>query len=467
MKAFLQTVTNQSVFQLAPKITTVGRDGCDFIIQTPGVDSQQAVIEYLQDKNCFILKDLNSSHGTFVSSCRVQNAAVCLSDGDVIRFGCNMVSYKFKLYSSQIDYQLMQLRRAWGSSNEASESYSSYRNEQSLPPVSQIKTTSLPNNVNLTRPRPFSTGTGYEPSLGSMPDIKNTNLNSAGSFGGAQGSLGEAQSVDTESESLALLVKELTQQVKDKEILVHRLRSEVQDLQMHIRQNQTRTVCPKSPLDGRKLANIIPSRSDVQQAEDTEIRKMDSKSSLATQVNMQLQEINSLRYELERASRDKAVTAGLLTRMQRDMSNKDSTISRMARQIESLNGKLKDQEAQILFIQSKLPSPQEQSLDVEAKDKELIGLRQRVKENENKIQEKSAYINDLKSELEKLKGKNMYEKQARMKLETDISNTKLKNENFESTEKQTRVDMEEMRKRLERLESLHVVSEKQTKSKKH
>ena len=34
-----------------------------------------------------MIQDLNSAHGTYVNACCVQNAAVRLSSGDVIRFG--------------------------------------------------------------------------------------------------------------------------------------------------------------------------------------------------------------------------------------------------------------------------------------------------------------------------------------------------------------------------------------------
>lgn len=79
-------------------------------------------MEYDDQQRCFILKDLNSSGGTFVQDCRVQNAAVRLSEGDIIRFGFNglplqlrieqtkevfflllpmIVSFSFRLFSQQ------------------------------------------------------------------------------------------------------------------------------------------------------------------------------------------------------------------------------------------------------------------------------------------------------------------------------------------------------------------------------
>jgi pSer/pThr/pTyr-binding forkhead associated (FHA) protein len=58
-------------------------------------------MEYDDEQRCFILKDLNSSTGTYVHDCRVQNAAVRLADGDLIRFGFNGLPLEFRIESQQ------------------------------------------------------------------------------------------------------------------------------------------------------------------------------------------------------------------------------------------------------------------------------------------------------------------------------------------------------------------------------
>lgn len=55
--------------------------------QCSNVERQHAVIEYDETEGCFVVQDLNSAHGTYVNECRVQNAAVRLASGDIIRFG--------------------------------------------------------------------------------------------------------------------------------------------------------------------------------------------------------------------------------------------------------------------------------------------------------------------------------------------------------------------------------------------
>lgn len=63
--------------------------------QSPAVETQHAVIEFREHESAFVLQDLNSAHGTFVNDCRILNAAVRLSPGDVLRFSHTGTSYEF------------------------------------------------------------------------------------------------------------------------------------------------------------------------------------------------------------------------------------------------------------------------------------------------------------------------------------------------------------------------------------
>lgn len=63
------------------------------------------MIEFDDEQRCFILKDLNSSTGTYVHDCRVQNAAVRLADGDFLRFGFNGLPLQFRIEQQQQQQQ--------------------------------------------------------------------------------------------------------------------------------------------------------------------------------------------------------------------------------------------------------------------------------------------------------------------------------------------------------------------------
>ncbi|NXK71230.1 FHAD1 protein, partial [Amazona guildingii] len=86
MRAFLRS--SGGCFQLKPRTTTIGRhEGSDIVLQSAGVAQHHAALEFTASDNSFCLQDLNSPHGTFINGCQVQNAAVRVSPGDVLRFG--------------------------------------------------------------------------------------------------------------------------------------------------------------------------------------------------------------------------------------------------------------------------------------------------------------------------------------------------------------------------------------------
>ncbi|NWQ96267.1 FHAD1 protein, partial [Burhinus bistriatus] len=93
MRAFLKS--SEGCFQLKPHTTTIGRrEGADIILQSAGVADLHAALEFAASDNSFILQDFNSPQGTFVNGCQVQNAAVKVSPGDILRFGAGGASFQ-------------------------------------------------------------------------------------------------------------------------------------------------------------------------------------------------------------------------------------------------------------------------------------------------------------------------------------------------------------------------------------
>ncbi|XP_014774847.1 forkhead-associated domain-containing protein 1 [Octopus bimaculoides] len=87
-------------FPLSQKITTIGREGCDIVIQLPTIDTQHAMVEFNMNEGLYILTDLNSLHGTFVNEVKVQNSSVRLHQNDIIQFGANGHPYELFMCNS-------------------------------------------------------------------------------------------------------------------------------------------------------------------------------------------------------------------------------------------------------------------------------------------------------------------------------------------------------------------------------
>ncbi|NXM03602.1 FHAD1 protein, partial [Tyrannus savana] len=96
MRAFLKS--SEGCFQLKPHTTTIGsHGGADIVLQSAGVADRHAALEFSASDSSFVLQDFNSPHGTFVNSCQVQNAAVRVRQGDILRFGTEGAAFELVL----------------------------------------------------------------------------------------------------------------------------------------------------------------------------------------------------------------------------------------------------------------------------------------------------------------------------------------------------------------------------------
>ncbi|NWH75569.1 FHAD1 protein, partial [Piaya cayana] len=92
MQASLKS--SEGCFQLKAH-TTIGRhEGSDIVLQSPGVADHHAALQFAASDSSFVLQDFNSLHGTFVNGCQVQNAAVKVKSGDILRFGTGGASFE-------------------------------------------------------------------------------------------------------------------------------------------------------------------------------------------------------------------------------------------------------------------------------------------------------------------------------------------------------------------------------------
>ncbi|KAM6296251.1 forkhead-associated domain-containing protein 1 [Aegotheles albertisi] len=113
MRAFLRS--SGQCFQLKPHRTTIGRHGgCDIVLQSAGAGDHHAALEFSPSDSSFVLQDFNSPQGTFVNGCQVQNAAVRVSPGDVLRFGAGGESFQLMVDGAAQGGKLLHLEKGTG-----------------------------------------------------------------------------------------------------------------------------------------------------------------------------------------------------------------------------------------------------------------------------------------------------------------------------------------------------------------
>ncbi|XP_033764191.1 LOW QUALITY PROTEIN: forkhead-associated domain-containing protein 1-like [Pecten maximus] len=539
MKAFLKGSDN-SVFSLSPKVTTLGREGCDIQLQTSGVDQQHAVIEYHEQEDCYVLQDLNTAQGTYVNDCRVQNAIVRLAPGDIVKVGYSGVPFELNIENppparqerpagfQQIAYPPVQQRPAWSQPLTLLSDTMNYVPTDTQPSINQgamnlpylstgPATITIPSavwtptNQPVPRPpvslraRPLSAGSARPVSAGSAassarrvnggfdrvqtftspvqsPVTSQRSVVSGGWTNGLDRRATPPVSVPVmgspdnfrlqEKEQRIIALTEEVSRLRNLEVDTLRKDQMLQQMQQQILELQHR-VATQGPLimgaDTDLSQRVVALETELTsknqemismkeqfrtiQLSNAQLERSSSPPVMTDELSLKLKELNNVKNELERVKKDKGITSGLVTQMQRDLSSKDSTISKLTREIEMLKKELREKEGYVSTMTAKVNKMKDTGKSTEerdAREKELISLRQKFKATENKIQEHQDLISKLKEELEKTKLSVFEEKQIQKKTQIQMDQTKAELVDVQRTERVVRVDLEQATKRLER-----------------
>ncbi|RDD42410.1 Forkhead-associated domain-containing protein 1 [Trichoplax sp. H2] len=93
MKGYLKS--SDGLFLLDPRFTTIGRDNCDLLLQSPNLERRHAIIEYHDSDGHYYLRDLNTANGTYVNDKVIQNGYIQLAPGDILRFDFDGIAFQF------------------------------------------------------------------------------------------------------------------------------------------------------------------------------------------------------------------------------------------------------------------------------------------------------------------------------------------------------------------------------------
>ena len=95
--------TQKEVYKLTKERISIGRNrNSNIVINNNTVSKEHAIIEFDEDYNA-ILKDLNSSNGTYVNGDRLKFMPVKLKTGDKITFGKEITEYIFESFNMNND----------------------------------------------------------------------------------------------------------------------------------------------------------------------------------------------------------------------------------------------------------------------------------------------------------------------------------------------------------------------------
>ncbi|KAM6236514.1 forkhead-associated domain-containing protein 1 isoform 1-T1 [Spheniscus humboldti] len=416
MQAFLKS--SEGCFQLKPHTTTIGRhEGSDIVLQSAGVADHHAALELAASDNSFVLQDFNSPHGTFVNGCQVQNAAVKVSPGDILRFGSGGASFQLVVgAAAQMSYPPMKRRTAWTGqlqlvaepkpSTPASPPHLPLLQWQHPPgspdgwapgaaghvphpplrkrPVSawaRSMATAVPPDAfsRTSAVRPVSTsvsgdgasGVGGAPSLGthdadSFPQEKGEKLLRL------EKEIGRLSGLETESKQKDAVIRDLQDEIAAmaKTLAQAAARNEVELTQKLLTFDREL---------GAKREEIKALREQI-----SHLQKGSSQVFSHSLYERDL-EIGRLRKESEKLKRDHALAAGLVTSLQREIAGKEQKMQQLKQDIEKIKKENREKDNQLAVVSAKCSRIKEE-MKHELGEREVVACRNRIGELERDLE---------------------------------------------------------------------------------
>ncbi|XP_051787278.1 forkhead-associated domain-containing protein 1 [Erpetoichthys calabaricus] len=483
MRAYLKT--SEGLFPLRPKTTSLGRrDDCDLCLQNSGIEDRHALIDFSETEGCFVLRDLNSQHGSFVNDCRIQNASVRLAPRDVLRFGFGGPTYELIVeHTPSVSCPPMTHRVAWQGQLQLIEEPQARPQSSSSSQLPFLQRTSSGSNpwaqgaVSGSTKRPFMksrpTSSGNRKGVlvsATEPGVPTLKTGSWTSNAG-MGRSARSAPITSSSQNVEELLLEKEQRLlrledevsrlllfeadsRNKDIVIASLRDKVTSLQYQVSQNGIDNNMVKKPQGLEK--DIMAKEEEIQVLREQMVKLQKGSSEVMRHSLTERDlEITSLKSDMERLRRENTMSAGLVTSLQRDISVRDQQVQRLSGELEKLRQEIRERDSQLSAMSTKFSKMR----DAKKQDNELLAwendivqekgfkeMEQKIKQLEEEVEKSHKEEKSLKVSLEK-------EKQKQFQLLDEIGNGRQQILEIGRKNQNVKVEFEEVQSRLERFRS--------------
>ncbi|XP_065594220.1 forkhead-associated domain-containing protein 1 [Cyrtonyx montezumae] len=451
MKAFLRS--SEECFQLKQQRTTIGRhEGSDIILKSAGTEEHHAALEFSGWESGFVLQDLNSLQGTFVNGCQVQNAAVHVGPGDILRFGAQGAPFKLVVDGGpqKPSYPLAQRCMAWAGQGAAETQHSAHL--PSLQSQHRSSTWVGPTPHPPLRKRPISAWT-QRTTMTIPTDAPNqlpaerpawtTNPSSSGVGAPFQGY--RSTDCSLQDEKLLSLEKEIGRlsgfeaESKQKDCVMRDLQGQLASMAKNMALSAVRNDMELT----QKLLNFereIRAKTEEIQALKEQIINLQKGSSEVFSRSLQERdlEMGKLRRESEKLKRDHTLTAGLVTSLQGEITVKEEKIQQLKQEVEKTKKANREKDNQLAAVTAKCSRIKEE-MKRELGEREIAVYQKRIEELECELK-------GLQEEVQKYHS----EKEA---FQTQLAEKAKVEEELKSTCKRKSLQLQEMGRRERLLKS--------------
>nr|XP_055187666.1 forkhead-associated domain-containing protein 1 [Nyctereutes procyonoides] len=425
MKAYLKSAEG---FFVLNKSTTVGRhEDSDLVLESPDIDNHHALIEYNEAEDSFVLQDFNSRNGTFVNECHIQNVAVKLLPGDILRFGSTGLTYElvienppsvsFPWMSGPVPWPRPQPPRAMQQPKQSpSPPQMPFHSSIRPAPAQRSWSQGFPRPAMVppaSHKRPVSAGgkmfSFVVDSTHRPPIIKQVwtdavelseqsvveGISRAGPSRDIYVDRDPAQ--QDKDEIILLLGKEISRlsdfelESKYKDAVIANLQNEVASLNQRLSEATT----------SRRKFQVLDEDIDDKQSEIQSLKNQISalqqgySQVLCQTLSERNSEITSLKNEGENLRRDHAVSSGMVSSLQKEVFTRDEEIQQLKQEVNQLKSENKEKDHQLEALSSRCSALKElRKEDAQKEHQEAQGKELKL----CKIQ-----IQDMEKEMKKLR----------------------------------------------------------------
>nr|XP_020729369.1 forkhead-associated domain-containing protein 1 isoform X3 [Odocoileus virginianus texanus] len=430
MKAYLKSAEG---FFVLNKSTTIGRhEDSDLVLESADIDNHHALIEYNETEGSFVLQDFNSRSGTFVNECHIQNVAVKLLPGDLLRFGTGGLTYELVIENpASVSFPWAAGPAPWPRPQPSRATQQP--NQSPSPPQVPFHPGVRPVPVQRSWSQGFPRPTMVPPASHKRPTSASGKMFSFMVDGAAHGvpiikqvwtnavNLSEqavAEEIPRTGSAREMFVDhDLAQQEKDEIILLlgkevsrlsdFELESKYKDAVIVNLQNEVAHLSQKlsETAASRQNERVVPPKLQVLEEDDDaqqrEIQNLKSQISALQQGYSQVLcqtlsernlEITSLKNQGENLRRDNAITSEMVSSLQKDMLAKDEQVQQLQQEVNQLKSENKEKDHQLEALSSRcsvlkeeLKKEDAQKENVEAQEKEIKLYKTQIHDMEKEV----------------------------------------------------------------------------------
>ncbi|XP_074465546.1 forkhead-associated domain-containing protein 1 isoform X1 [Larus michahellis] len=483
MRAFLKS--SEGCFQLKLHTTTIGRHpGADIVLQSTGVADHHAALEFTPSDNSFILQDFNSLHGTFVNGCQVQNAAVKVSPGDILRFGAGGASFQLVVDgTARMSYSPVKRLMAWTGQLQvvAEPKPSTPASPPHLPSLQWQHPPSSPGQWATRaaghvphpppRKRPLSAWAGsvattIPPDAFSRSSAVRTVLTSisgdgvSGAGGAPSPGTQDADFLPQEKgEKVLQLEKEIgglsgmETESKQKDAMIRDLQDEIAAMAKTLAQaaarNEVELTQKLLTFDrelGAKTEEIRALREQV-----SSLQKGSSQVFCHSLYERDL-EIGRLRKESEKVKREHALAAGLVASLRREIMGKEQKMQQLKQEVEKVKKENREKDNQLAVVSAKCSRIKEETKHQRG-EREVIACRNRIGELERDLEGLRGEVQRYCAEQESSRNQLAQKAKAEEELQEACARQALQLQEMGRRERLLRADAGRAREQLESFKS--------------